>query len=82
MNSLQEYHPALVQATERVDVLPTLLVLGALLLALYPAFASKTKYGIPIAGYGNIFEPAWLLRLRFIRGSRSILKQGYEKVSE
>lgn len=35
----------------------------------------------PKVGYRNIFEPTWLVRLRFIRESRSMLQEGYDQVS-
>lgn len=35
---------------------------------------------LPVAGRRSIFEPNWLLRLRFLRSSRDILKDGYKKV--
>ncbi|KAL3426502.1 cytochrome p450 [Phlyctema vagabunda] len=78
MESLSDYYRALTEATKRVD-LSILAMLGLFIFALSPAFVSKKKYGIPIVGYKSVFEPAWFLRLRFIRGSRSIIKQGYEK---
>ncbi|KAF2129173.1 Ent-kaurene oxidase [Dothidotthia symphoricarpi CBS 119687] len=41
-------------------------------------------YGVraPIVGHRSIFEPAWLVRLRFIRGSRSILQDGYNQFKD
>lgn len=35
----------------------------------------------PIVGYRSFWEPTWLVRLRFIRGSRKIIGEGYEQVS-
>lgn len=35
----------------------------------------------PIVGYRSLWEPTWLVRLRFIRGSRKIIGEGYERVS-
>ena len=36
----------------------------------------------PVVGHRSIFEPKWLVRLRYVRGSREILSEGYSKVSE
>ena len=36
----------------------------------------------PVVGHRSIFEPKWLVRLRYVRGSREILSEGYGKVSE
>jgi hypothetical protein len=35
----------------------------------------------PVIGHRSIFEPEWLVRVRFVRGSREILREGYSKVS-
>lgn len=35
----------------------------------------------PIVGCRSRWEPTWLVRLRFIRGSRKIIGEGYERVS-
>lgn len=35
---------------------------------------------LPVAGRRSIFEPDWLARLRFIRNSREIIQDGYNKV--
>ncbi|KAH8704638.1 cytochrome P450 [Phaeosphaeriaceae sp. PMI808] len=44
-----------------------------------PVFTPRTKPGLPIVKYRSTFEPSWLLKLRFIRNSRGILKEGYDK---
>ncbi|KAI0409332.1 cytochrome P450 monooxygenase [Xylaria palmicola] len=36
----------------------------------------------PIVGYRQWFEPGWLVRLRFIRGSRPIIRGGYSKFKD
>ncbi|KAM5449476.1 putative ent-kaurene monooxygenase [Microsporum audouinii] len=36
----------------------------------------------PVVGYRSFFEPGWLLRLRFVRGSTSIIRGGYEKFKD
>ena len=36
----------------------------------------------PVVGHRSVFEPKWLVRLRYVRGSRKILSEGYGKVSE
>ena len=36
----------------------------------------------PVVGHRSIFEPKWLVRLRYVRGSREILSEGYDKVGE
>ncbi|KAI8930431.1 hypothetical protein NX059_012382 [Plenodomus lindquistii] len=45
------------------------------------SFLNEVFFGVkaPIAGKRSKFEPAWLLRMRFIRGSRTILSDGYNK---
>jgi hypothetical protein len=35
----------------------------------------------PSVGYRSKFEPGWLVRLRFVRGSNSILRDAYTKVT-
>jgi hypothetical protein len=47
------------------------------------SFLNEVFFGVkaPIAGQRSKLEPAWLLRMRFIRGSRTILGDGYNKVS-
>lgn len=73
-------YPILAQLAERDDLVSLVFTLGALLLLLMPVFTPRTKFGLPIVGYRSIFEPSWLLKLRFIRNSRGILKEGYDKV--
>ncbi|KAI1136023.1 cytochrome P450 [Hypoxylon sp. FL0543] len=36
----------------------------------------------PVHGYKSIFEPTWLLRARFIFGSKEIIRSGYEIFKE
>lgn len=63
-------------------VLFSLILIPAL--CLYLAYARKTnrtKFGLPVVGHRTFWEPKWLVRLRFIRGSRSMIKEGYDKVS-
>jgi hypothetical protein len=38
------------------------------------------KLYFPIVGYRWFWEPTWLLRLRFLTNSFSMLKDGYNKV--
>lgn len=42
----------------------------------------ESLFGVkaPMVGYRSFFEPKWLLRLRFVRGSMSIIRGGYSKV--
>lgn len=47
----------------------------------YALRTNRTKLGLPVVGHRTFWEPKWLVRLRFIRGSRSMIKEGYEKVS-
>ncbi|KAK5637323.1 hypothetical protein RRF57_013035 [Xylaria bambusicola] len=42
-----------------------------------PSFSSVKA---PFVGYRSWLEPGWLVRLRFIRGSRPIIREGYSKV--
>ncbi|OJJ39637.1 hypothetical protein ASPWEDRAFT_49568 [Aspergillus wentii DTO 134E9] len=44
--------------------------------------ASVTGVKAPFVGYRGFWEPTWLLRLRFIRGSRGILAEGYAKFKD
>lgn len=47
-----------------------------------PALKKQNTTGQPpIVGYRSLWEPTWLVRLRFIRGSRRIIGEGYEQVS-
>lgn len=34
----------------------------------------------PVIGYRSMFEPGWLLGVRFVRGSAPIIRDGYAKV--
>jgi len=34
----------------------------------------------PYVGYRSVFEPAWLVRLRFSHGARPMINEGYQKV--
>ncbi|KAI3324171.1 cytochrome P450 [Xylariaceae sp. AK1471] len=72
-------YPILAQIAERDDLLFLVFTVGALLLLLITVFTPRTKHGLPIVGYRSIFEPSWLLKLRFIQNSRGILKEGYDK---
>ncbi|EMD58269.1 hypothetical protein GGP41_008362 [Bipolaris sorokiniana] len=45
----------------------------------YALRTNRTKLGLPVVGHRTFWEPKWLVRLRFIRGSRSMIKEGYEK---
>jgi hypothetical protein len=73
------------QAMEQSSYHVTVLVCSGLLSLLYlinvlRAYLFSVK--APVVGYKSILEPAWLVRLRFIRGSRSIIKEGYQQVSK
>jgi len=41
-------------------------------------FDNKLK--VPFAGYRSVFEPSWLVRLRFSRGAFPMIHEGYRKV--
>lgn len=45
--------------------------------------SAKSKYVLkaPYAGYRSIFEPAWLVRLRFSKGARPQINEGYRQVT-
>lgn len=43
--------------------------------------SSPSTVKVPFAGYRSVFEPTWLLRLRFVWEGGSIISQGYNKVS-
>ncbi|EXL70635.1 hypothetical protein FOPG_13558 [Fusarium oxysporum f. sp. conglutinans race 2 54008] len=40
---------------------------------------SSSTVKVPFVGYRSIFEPTWLLRLRFVWEGGSIISQGYNK---
>lgn len=61
-----------------------ILLLGSILLFVYYIFTA-IKSGVsgikaPFVGYGSYWEPTWFLRLRFVRGSEPIIREGYAKV--
>ncbi|TXC01835.1 hypothetical protein FocTR4_00009376 [Fusarium oxysporum f. sp. cubense] len=41
---------------------------------------SSSTVKVPFVGYRSVFEPTWLLRLRFVWEGGSIISQGYNKV--
>lgn len=43
--------------------------------------SSFSEIKAPFVGYRSNWEPTWLLRLRFIRGSMPIIGEGYKNVS-
>ncbi|GFN17292.1 hypothetical protein AtubIFM55763_004265 [Aspergillus tubingensis] len=48
-----------------------------------PALKKQNTTGQPpIVGYRSLWEPTWLVRLRFIRGSRRIIGEGYEQFKD
>lgn len=61
----------------------TLLLVLVGVLSLYLTSVIKSSFlGVkaPFVGYRSWLEPGWLVRMRFIRGSRPIIRQGYSKV--
>lgn len=46
------------------------------------ALRSKYVLRAPYAGYRSIFEPAFLVRLRFSNGARPQINEGYRKVGD
>ncbi|GBF67140.1 ent-kaurene oxidase P450 [Trichophyton mentagrophytes] len=44
----------------------------------------ESLFGVkaPVVGYRSFIEPKWLLRLRFVRGSMSIIRGGYSKYKD
>ncbi|KAK2606336.1 hypothetical protein QQS21_003267 [Conoideocrella luteorostrata] len=40
------------------------------------------KLNVPTAGYSSIFEPNWLLRMRFLKQSPTIIEEGYQKFKD
>ncbi|KAH7389952.1 cytochrome P450 [Pyrenochaeta sp. MPI-SDFR-AT-0127] len=61
----------------RLILLSTFIVLACLLFNLLSSRKPQVK--APVVGYRSSLEPTWLVRLRFVRGSQSILKDGYYK---
>ncbi|KAF2756144.1 cytochrome P450 [Pseudovirgaria hyperparasitica] len=45
-------------------------------------YSFEEKVNAPVVGHRHPLEPQWLVRLRFVRGSRSILHEGYSKFKE
>ncbi|KAJ4224546.1 hypothetical protein NW760_010118 [Fusarium oxysporum] len=43
---------------------------------------SSSTVKVPFVGYRSIFEPTWLLRLRFVWEGGSIISQGYNKFKD
>jgi uncharacterized membrane protein YbhN (UPF0104 family) len=68
--------------TSAIDLRSILLPLCLLsLLLLFPLSISASRIEAPIAGHRGLFEPAWLLRLRFLFGAKEIIRKGYTKVN-
>jgi hypothetical protein len=71
-----------IMARESIVLGVTLLV-GAGVLLFYGfnlVLGERHGYKAPVVGRRYYFEPGWLLGLRFVHGSRSIIRDGYEKV--
>ncbi|EGD92135.2 hypothetical protein H112_00209 [Trichophyton rubrum D6] len=60
-----------------------LFIVAILSLHLFNVF-KESLFGVkaPMVGYRSFFEPKWLLRLRFVRGSMSIIRGGYSKYKD
>ncbi|EFE32723.1 cytochrome P450 monooxygenase, putative [Trichophyton benhamiae CBS 112371] len=60
-----------------------LVIVAILSLHLFNVF-KESLFGVkaPMVGYRSFFEPKWLLRLRFVRGSMSIIRGGYSKYKD
>lgn len=60
-----------------------LVVVGLLVVYYITGLIKYHLYGLKAAyvGYRSKWEPTWLLRLRFIRGSVAIIGEGYKNVS-
>ncbi|EWY92040.1 hypothetical protein FOYG_08946 [Fusarium oxysporum NRRL 32931] len=43
---------------------------------------SSSTVKVPFVGYRSVFEPTWLLRLRFVWEGGSIISQGYNKFKD
>jgi hypothetical protein len=58
------------------------MLLGSAVLLLRSLFGYIYCDGIkaPYVGYRSIFEPSWLVRLRFSKGALPQINEGYEKV--
>jgi len=54
--------------------------ISSFLFLLKSIFYRGEKLHFPIVGYRWFWEPTWLLRLRFLTNSFSILNDGYSKV--
>lgn len=61
---------------------PIPLLAGILLLMLMTknVIDKRVHVNAPVVGHRRAWEPQWLVRFRFVRGSRAILCNGYEKV--
>ena len=63
----------------------TFLIIIVTIIASAAAFwltRSNEKVNAPVVGYRWFWEPAWLLRMRFITNSFSMIDEGYRKVPE
>ncbi|KAF7513028.1 hypothetical protein GJ744_011294 [Endocarpon pusillum] len=61
---------------------PTHMAILGLIMALFAKFAltfSDSSKKAPYVGFRSVFEPAWLVRLRFARGAIPMINEGYEK---
>lgn len=57
-------------------------VFGAWVFSYLIEALSSSTVKVPFVGYRSVFEPTWLLRLRFVWEGGSIISQGYNKVSD
>jgi len=58
-----------------------LLTLGFGILLAVSFYLNRASVNAPFVGYRSWFEPTFLVRLRFLTNAKSILSNGYEKVS-
>ena len=49
---------------------------------IYHILDSSKRLDKPLIGYRSIFEPRWLLGLRFTKGGQALLREGYRKVCD
>ncbi|KAF1921228.1 Ent-kaurene oxidase [Ampelomyces quisqualis] len=57
-------------------------IIWSIAITLVSFWGRRATVKAPVVGHRGVFEPTWLLRLRFIRGSRSILQNGYDEFKD
>lgn len=93
MNTTQLHHDqsgrfgsittTLFPAEGRLSVGNVLLAVFAVLIGVQVLGSVKGRFlgvNAPVVGHRTIFEPAWLVRLRYMTQSAAMVQEGYDKV--